>query len=429
MNHPLEGDLSPPVENHKSEKSRLTLLLGSYTMLGPFSISTYMPFFPALMVSLGATQAQLQQTLSIYMAAFGFMMLLHGPLSDAFGRRTVVLVGLSVYLAASIAGALSTSLALLMLFRTLQGLSVGAGSVVGRAVIRDRLEGAEAQRLLSQVTMIFGLAPAIAPVFGGWLQKWFSWPSVFIFLALFSFVQLVASFAYLPETLPPDKRTSMRPAELVRSYKSVLGSKPFWLLSLALSGNFAGFFLYVSSAPWFIIDYLSLDQDQFGWLFIPAMSGVIFGSYLSGRLAKRLPRRATVRCGYAIMFSAIALNLAYNGFFPPDIPWAVLPVAMYTTGMSLAMPSITLLTLDMFPGLRGMAASMQGFIQTMVMTFTSAVLAPLLGASGIHLAFGLFSLALAGYLSWFIYARHFLTAPKEQEDTIQPRSPKRRRQE
>jgi len=171
VNHPLEGDLSPPVENHKSEKSRLTLLLGSYTMLGPFSISTYMPFFPALMVSLGATQAQLQQTLSIYMAAFGFMMLLHGPLSDAFGRRTVVLVGLSVYLAASIAGALSTSLALLMLFRTLQGLSVGAGTVVGRAVIRDRLEGAEAQRLLSQVTMIFGLAPAIAPVFGGWLQK------------------------------------------------------------------------------------------------------------------------------------------------------------------------------------------------------------------------------------------------------------------
>jgi DHA1 family bicyclomycin/chloramphenicol resistance-like MFS transporter len=140
---------------------------------------------------------------------------------------------------------------------------------------------------------------------------------------------------------------------------------------------------------------------------------VIFGSYLSGTFAKRFPRPTTVRCGYGIMFSAVALNLAYNGFFPADVPWAILPIALYTIGMSLAMPSITLLALDMFPKLRGMAASMQGFIQTMAMTFTSAVLAPLLGASGMQLAMGLLSLMIAGYLSWFIYARHFLPKPKE----------------
>ena len=396
------------------EKRRLTLLLGSYTMLGPFSISTYMPFFPALMVSLGVGQAELQQTLSIYMAAFGFMMLLHGPLSDAFGRRPVVLTGLSVYLAASIGGALSTSLALLLLFRTLQGLSVGAGSVVGRAVIRDRLEGAEAQRLLSHVTMIFGLAPAIAPVFGGWLQTWFPWPSVFIFLALFSLLQLLASYFYLPETLPPEKRTSMRPGQLARNYKAVLGSRPFWLLSLALSGNFAGFFLYVSSAPWFVIGYLGLDQDQFGWLFIPAMSGVIFGSYLSGIFAKRFARPTSIRCGYAVMFIAVGLNVAYNALFQPGVPWAVLPIALYTMGMSLAMPSITLLSLDLFPRLRGMAASMQGFIQTMAMTFTSAVLAPLLGNSGMQLSVGLAGLMAAGFLAWLFYARGFVAARDEE---------------
>lgn len=388
---------------------RLTLLLGSYTMLGPFSISTYMPFFPALMVALGATQAEIQQTLSVYTFAFGFMMLLHGPLADAFGRRAVVLTGLSLYAAASIGGALTTSFAFLMLARVLQGLSVGAGSVVGRAVIRDRLEGAEAQRLLSQVTMIFGLAPAIAPVFGGWLAEWFSWPSVFGFLALFALLQLVATYFYLPETLPPEQRTSVKPAELARSYRAVLGSRPFWLLSLALSGNFAGFFLYVSSAPWFIIEHLGLEQNQFGWLFIPAMAGVIFGSYLSNRVAKRLQRPTTVRWGYGVMFAAGVLNLAYNRFLPPEVPWAVLPVALYTTGMSLAMPSITLLTLDLFPRLRGTAASMQGFLQTMVMTFTSAVLAPLLGASGMELAIGLAFLALSGYLAWLAYER--LVAP------------------
>ena len=100
----------------KAEVTWLTWLLGSYTMLGPFSISTYMPFFPVLMVSLGVTQLELQQTLSVYLAGFGLMMLLHGPLSDAFGRRPVVLIGLTVYLVASIGGALSTSLAFLILF-------------------------------------------------------------------------------------------------------------------------------------------------------------------------------------------------------------------------------------------------------------------------------------------------------------------------
>lgn len=130
----------------------LAWLLGSYTMLGPFSISTYMPFFPMLMVSLGATQLELQQTLSAYLAAFGVMMLLHGPLSDAFGRRPVILAALAVYFVASIGGALASSLGLLICFRTFQGLSVGAGSVVGRVVIRDRLEGPAAQKLLAQVT-------------------------------------------------------------------------------------------------------------------------------------------------------------------------------------------------------------------------------------------------------------------------------------
>ncbi len=372
-------------------------------MLGPFSISTYMPFFPALMVSLSATQVELQQTLSAYLAAFGFMMLLHGPLSDAFGRRPVILGGLALYLAAAIGGALASSLGLLLFFRTLQGLSVGAGSVVGRAVIRDRLQGPEAQKLLSQVTMIFGLAPAIAPVFGGWLHNWFPWQSVFIFMALFSAVQLTASYFSLPETLPPQKRTSIKPAALMRGYSTVLGNKPFWLLSLALSCNFIGFFLYVSSAPVFVTKYLGLRQDQFGWLFIPAMSGVILGAYLSGKVAKRFAPAVTVRYGYFTMLVATVLNLAYNAFLPPVVPWVVLPVMLYTVGMSLAMPSITLLTLDLFPSMRGMAASMQGFIQTMIMTLVSGVVSPLLADSGLKMASGVFVFLMCGYFAWFIH--------------------------
>ncbi|WP_194713261.1 multidrug effflux MFS transporter [Noviherbaspirillum soli] len=382
---------------------RLTWLLGSYTMLGPFSISTYMPFFPALMVSLGATQVELQQTLSAYLAAFGFMMLLHGPLSDAFGRRPVILGGLAVYMLASIGGALAGSLGFLLFCRTLQGLSVGAGGVVGRVVIRDRLQGPEAQKLLSQVSMIFGLAPAIAPVFGGWLQNWFAWQSVFVFMAIFSGLQLAASYFSLPETLPPEQRSSMMLPVLAYNYSKVLKSKPFWLLSLALSFNFIGFFLYVSSAPTFVIQYLGLTKAQFGWLFIPATAGIILGAYLSGEVAKRFTPVTTISFGYLIMAIATSLNVAYNAFFPPVVPWVILPIMLYTVGMSFATPSITLMTLDLFPSMRGMAASMQGFIQTMVMTFVTAVVAPLVADNGIEMAVSVAGFLAAGYLAWNIH--------------------------
>lgn len=357
------------------------------------------------MVSLGATQVELQQTLSAYLAAFGFMMLLHGPLSDAFGRRPVILGGLAVYLVASIGGALASSLGILLFCRILQGLSVGAGGVVGRVVIRDRLEGPAAHKLLAQVTMIFGLAPAIAPVFGGWLQNWFPWQSVFIFMAIFSGLQLVASYFSLPETLPPQQRTSMKPAALAHSYGAVLKSKPFWLLSLALSCNFIGFFLYVSSAPIFVIQYLGLSKAEFGWLFIPATAGIILGAYLSGKVAKRFAPTTIIGYGYLTMFVATGLNLAYNAFLPPVVPWVILPIMLYTIGMTFATPAITLLTLDLFPKMRGMAASMQGFIQTMVMTFVSGIVVPWVADSGLKMALAVLCFVAVGYLGWFGYEK------------------------
>lgn len=394
----LSGDT--PAVAGSSQVRWLAWLLGSYTVLGPFSISTYMPFFPVMMVSLGATQAELQQTLSVYLGAFGFMMLFHGPLSDAFGRRPVVLVALAVYLAASLGAVFAASLSVLILFRVFQGLSAGAGGVVGRAIIRDRLQGPDAQRLLSQVTMVFALGPAIAPVFGGWLHRWFPWKSVFVFLALFALLQLATTYFLLPETLPPEKRMPVRWTALMRSYKSVLKSRAFWTLTIALSSNFAGFFLYVASAPAFVIEHLGLRQDRFGWLFIPAMTGVILGAYLSGKVANRLSPASTVRWGYLVMSSAVAANIAYNLLFPPAIPWSVVPVMLYTTGMSFAMPSITIMTLDHFPAARGMASSLQGFVQTMVMTLASGIISPLVAHSGLFLALATLVFLCAGFLAW-----------------------------
>lgn len=145
----------------------LALLLAGLAMFGPFSIDTIFPAFPQIAAQLGADKVAMQQTISVYLIAYAAMSIVHGPLSDAIGRRRVILGGLAVFTLASVGCALATDLSTLLAFRALQGLSAGVGLIVGRAVVRDVLHGDDAQRLMSQVSMIFGIAPAIAPVIGG----------------------------------------------------------------------------------------------------------------------------------------------------------------------------------------------------------------------------------------------------------------------
>lgn len=374
-------------------------------MLGPFSIDTYMPSFPDMGTSLHASPLQLQQTLSVYLLAFALMMLLHGALSDSFGRRPVILVSLVAFVLASLGCVFSYDIHHLLFFRAMQGLSAGAGMVVGRAIIRDLYGGHEAQRLMSQVTMIFGISPAIAPVIGGWLQVGFGWHSIFVFMALLGGVLFAMSWRYLPETLPPVARQPFAMSLLARNYRMVFSNPVFLLLSSAVAFHFAGFFLYIASAPVFVIQHLKLGESQFAWLFIPAISGVILGAFLSGRLAGRITPRTTVKYAYLLLFAAAALNLIHSLAFTPSLPWAVLPITLYSTGMSLAMPSITLLALDLFPLNRGLVASLQGFTQTLLNALVAGVISPLLSFSTVTLAAGMLAFLILGRMVWMVYLR------------------------
>lgn len=396
----------------KHNRVTLTLLLAGLSMLGPFSIDTYMPSFPDMQASLHATPLQLQQTLSVYLLAFGLMMLLHGALSDAFGRRPVILVSLVAFIAASVGCVLSNQIEQLLVFRALQGLSAGAGMVVGRAMIRDLYAGHEAQRLMSQVTMIFGISPAIAPVIGGWLQIGFGWHAVFVFMAVLGVLLFVASWRYLPETLPPIARQPFAAHSLARNYRMVFGNRTFLLLSGAVALHFAGFFLYIASAPVFVIQHLKLGESQFAWLFAPAISGVILGAFLSGKLAGRVSPTTTVKYAYGLLFGAAAINLAYNLSFTPALPWAVLPIALYSTGMALAMPSITLLALDVFPLNRGLVSSLQGFVQTTLNAVVAGAISPLVSFSTGYLAIGMLTFLLLGRLAWVAYLRSAALPPE-----------------
>jgi len=333
------------------------------------------------------------------------MTLFHGTLSDSFGRRPIVLWNLLLFVLASAGCALAATFEQLLVFRGIQGLSAGAGIVVGRAIIRDSLEGHAAQRLMSLVTMIFGVAPAVAPVIGGWLQRALGWRSVFVFLVVYSALLLLACYRKLPETLPAGRRQPFKLAPVAGNYWKLGRSLPLLLLSSAIALNFCGFFIYIMSAPAFVYGLLRLGETEFAWLFLPGIVGVTFGAYLSGRLAGRLAPRKTVNTGYAVIFSAVAFNLVYSALAPPALPWSVLPIMIYTMGMAFAMPTLTLLALDLFPDNRGLSSSLLGFEHSFLAALIAGGLAPLLSYSALTLACGMALLATLGCASWILYWR------------------------
>ena len=383
----------------------LAVILAALAMIGPFTIDTYLPSFPHIGAEFAATPAQLQQTLSLYLFTLALMTLFHGTLSDSFGRRPVILASLAVYALASIGCAMAASLPQLLLWRALQGLSAGAGIIVGRAIIRDSLEGHAAQRLMSLVTMIFSIAPAIAPVIGGWLQGAIGWRAIFWFLTLYALLLIAGTVRWLPETHPLAERQPFHAGPLLRNYRRLGSDRRLVLLCVMIAFNFSGFFLYIVSAPAVIYGLLGMTEKDFAWLFVPGIGGVMIGAFFSGRLASRITPRRSVSIGFMIMCAAAVFNIAYCAMLPPALPWTVLPVMMYTVGMALAMPSATLLTLELFPKLRGMTSSLQGFAHSLFAALTAGLVSPLVSGQALTLALAMAALMLMGWLAWISYLK------------------------
>ena len=378
----------------------LAALLACLGSLGPFSIDTYLPAFSGIAHSLGATPAQMQQTLSAYLFGFAVMNLFHGALSDSFGRRPVVLVGLALFTLASLGCALSETIGQLITFRALQGMSAGAGVVVSRAIIRDMFPPEEAQRVMSQVTIFFGIAPAIAPMLGGFLFVHLDWHSIFWLLVAIGALLLVLMARLLPESLQAEARQPFAFKPLMHAYAQLVRNPRFMLLVLASGVPFNGMFLYVLSAPEWLGTHLGLGPTQFFWFFGLTIAGIMSGAYFSGRLAGRMPVRRQIRIGFSIMGVVSIVNVLLNLLLPPHAAWAMLPVAFFAFGWALMVPVVTLMVLDMAPDRRGMASSLQACVGSAANGLVAGVVAPLVMHSTVALAVASMGLMGVGLVAW-----------------------------
>jgi DHA1 family bicyclomycin/chloramphenicol resistance-like MFS transporter len=372
------------------------LILASLTALAPFAIDTYLPAFEVMENDLATNSNFIQQTLTFYLVPYTIMTIFHGAISDSIGRIKTIKYGMSLFILGSIGCVFATSIEMLWISRLIQGVGAGAGNVVARAMVRDLYSGATAQKVMATIQIIFGIAPAIAPMVGSLLLG-ISWQAIFIFLIIYSVLITIFSVNFLPETISKQNQLPFNFESVLSRYRDLLNDNNYIFLILAVSFNFSAFFLYVLSSPIFLMQHLNLSSSQFGYLFIPTVTGMIMGSFISKKTAGIISPAKMLKIAYLWMLLITSINLIFCLFFPSIIFMNIGLIALYNIGMAAAMPLISIKALDCFPKARGTAASGQAFSQMLVSSVVAGLVIPIIWGSLATLAVGMlviFSLGL-----------------------------------
>ncbi len=337
----------------------LTLLVA----FGPISTDMYLPSLPAMKADLGASVSEVQLTLSVFLVGFAFSQLFYGPLSDRFGRRPVLLFGIVVYGLASVACFMSSTIESLILARFFQAFGACSGPVLGRAMVRDVYGQERAAQMLAYMGSAMALAPAVAPLFGGYLQLWFGWQASFITIAIIALVVVVLVGVLMQETnahLNPD---ALRPSRLLGNYLELLRHREFVGYVLLNSFVFSGLFSFISGSSFVFIDVFGLAPNAYGLCFGLVVCGYITGTLVTGKIGRKLGGDAMLRYGswLAILGGALLAGIAYAGGF--GALSVVLPMMVFMVGVGFVMPNSMAGAIGPFPKMAGAASALMGFIQ------------------------------------------------------------------
>lgn len=300
-----------PIVTAGLHPTRLIVLLSALVAFGPLSIDMYLPSLPAIARDLAAPVGLVQFTIGGFLTGFCLGMLLYGPLSDRFGRRPVLLAGIALYLVASLACAFASSAEQLIALRVLQAIGGGAGSVMGRTVVRDVFPLDRAAQVLSLMHLVTMIAPLVAPVLGGWLLLAAGWRSLFLALALFGAVCLALVALRLPETHPAEQRGEVSLASAFRAYGHLLSDAPTLGYLLALGLTFGAMFAYITGSPFVYIEYFGVAPQHYGWLFGLNIASVIVLTAANKWLVKQVALDTLLQAQTTVIAAAgLALWLA-----------------------------------------------------------------------------------------------------------------------
>jgi MFS transporter, DHA1 family, multidrug resistance protein len=360
------------------QRVRMVLVLGSLTALGPLTIDTYLPAFPAIADQLGAAESAVQLTLTGSLIGIALGQLLVGPLSDAFGRRRPLIAAVSAHVVVSVMIALAPNVVVLGALRVLQGMAAAAGAVIAMAVVRDLFAGVSGVRMLSRLMLVTGVAPVLAPTLGAQLLRVTNWRGIFWVLAAIGAVLIVVVSVGLRETLPPDRRRRGGAGETVRTYGRLVRERRFVGLMMTGGLMMGALFAYISGSSFVLQDSYGLTEQDYGLLFGVNSVGLVLGTQINARVAVRYGPHRVLGVAVLVAFTAAATLLvtASTGAF--GLAGIVVPLFFMISTVGFTLPNMPILALADHGRTAGTAA---GLIGASNFAF-GGVSAPLVGALG-----------------------------------------------
>lgn len=384
-----------------------TMALAVLVGLGPLSTDMYLPALPQMALDLAVTAGDIQLTLSLFLVGFAVAQLFYGPLSDRFGRKPVLLAGLLLFIISSIACAMAENIVALTLARFFQALGGSAGPVLGRAMVRDIHGPKESGRVLSHIASVMALAPAVAPIAGGYMTAYWGWASIFWFLALFGLIGFTLLLMKIEESAPERYRKPKSIMQILGDYGVLLKDRLFIGYTLSCTFVFSGIFSFLSGAPFVIIEYFSVDERKFGLLFTLIVLGYMSGTLSSGFLSRRYGHHRLVGIGVILSLLSGGLLFYFGSGHPEHYVTVIIPMMVFMTGAGLVMPQSMAGALEHYPHMAGSASGLFGFIQMTVAAYFGIVVGH--GYDGSPFTMSLM-IALSGLLGFVAY--HLLIRPE-----------------
>ena len=389
----------------KPDTLAMTVCLALLTALGPLSTDMYLPSLPAIARDLQATTGQTQATLSIFLLGFAAGQFVYGPVSDKVGRKPMMLSGLALFVAASLACTLAPSVEVLTAARFVQAFGASGPIVLGRAMVRDLYEGARAGRELSRMGTVMGLVPAIAPIGGGLLQDWAGWRSTFAVIVLLGLALGGTVVALLPETLRSRAAAPLSFAAILRGFGSLLTHPAYRVYVALCSLAYGGLFAFISGSSFVLQGIYGLEELPYAFSFAFTVLGFIAGTLVAQRIVARRGLDGTIGLGVAAMAlgGATMLLLMLSGV--PSSLAITAPMALYTAGVGLTMPQTVAAAMLPFGERAGAASSLLGICQMTFAALVGAGVGQALGGSALPLPFVIAAIGVIALLLFCVSAK------------------------
>ena len=382
----------------------LIILLASIAALGPFTVDMYLPAMPAMAAEFAADIPTTQLTFSGYLFGFSIFHLFCGPLADRFGRKPVLLVGIALFVFASVGCAFSDNIGDIIFFRVLQGMGACVGPTLTRTIARDVFGADGAARALSLMAMIMTLGPAVAPLFGGLILYFFHWSSIFIFLALYGALIWFLINRYLQESLPVSQ--SILPSVVIKNYFTLMKNRIFISSSIVTSMMYSGLMIYLASSGFVYVQKMGVRVEFFGFILLTLVGGYALGSGLSAWMSKKIDSSRAVVGGTFLASIATGIMLLTSIQWPLAVMSLAAPMGLYTLALGIVLPHSIAITLAPFPDMAGTTSSLLGFIQMGVSAFFAVTIGGLITYSISYMVVGMLAVSSLAFLVAFFFLRN-----------------------